>query len=216
MCVSVLSVFKPLTNLFPFYPQLNMLVHAPHDLLNPSPFLQSTPTTNTTHQVVRYTALLGGVFYGIFHRRTLQAQKNEHQRHEAVHAREELITRAKEAYKQSLSAPKDARECFPSTLASLQREPGRLYCAFHRLFAFYWRKMASFKIYGALRAGRLIHLCVYSCNGSGRPEVRPRKAHREVGERLAIDNEALPPRYLVFASPSICAIPSDLETFSYV
>jgi F-type H+-transporting ATP synthase subunit e len=59
-------------------------------------------------QVVRYSALLGGVFYGITHRRTLQKQKDEAQKHDAVHHREELIHKAKEAWKLQLAAPKDA------------------------------------------------------------------------------------------------------------
>ena len=61
-------------------------------------------------QVVRYTALAAGIFYGISHRRTLQKQRNEQRAHEAVHQREELIHRAKEAWK-TRSEKKDDREC---------------------------------------------------------------------------------------------------------
>ncbi|KAL5494679.1 TIM11 [Sanghuangporus weigelae] len=63
----------------------------------------ATPTVN----VVRYTALAAGIFYGIAHRRTLQKQKNEQRAHEAVHQREELIHRAKEAWKRQSEQKKD-------------------------------------------------------------------------------------------------------------
>jgi len=55
----------------------------------------ATPTVN----VVRYTALLTGVFYGIVHRRTLQKAHDEEKRHHAVHEREHLIAQAKDAWK---------------------------------------------------------------------------------------------------------------------
>ena len=61
------------------------------------------------HKVVRYTALLGGVFYGISHRRTLQKSKDEENKQHAIHDREELIKKAKEAWKSQQNAPKDAR-----------------------------------------------------------------------------------------------------------
>ncbi|KAL5519529.1 TIM11 [Sanghuangporus vaninii] len=63
----------------------------------------ATPTVN----VVRYTALAAGIFYGIAHRRTLQKQKNGQRAHEAVHQREELIIRAKEAWKRQSEQKKD-------------------------------------------------------------------------------------------------------------
>jgi len=50
--------------------------------------------------VVRYSALIGGVFYGIIHKRTLQAQKNERRELQARHHNEELISKAKDAWKQ--------------------------------------------------------------------------------------------------------------------
>ncbi|KAK0545546.1 F1F0 ATP synthase subunit e, mitochondrial [Tilletia horrida] len=55
-------------------------------------------------RVVRYTALVSGIAYGITHRRTLQkrldaaAEKAEYKR------KEELIAKAKEAYKNRLLA----------------------------------------------------------------------------------------------------------------
>jgi F-type H+-transporting ATP synthase subunit e len=65
-----------------------------------------------THQVVRYTALLSGVFYGVAHRRTLQREADEAKIEHAVHHREELIAKAKEAWKQKLAAGKsDGSEC---------------------------------------------------------------------------------------------------------
>lgn len=51
-------------------------------------------------QVVRYTALLSGVFYGIYHRRTLQNAHDADKAHHAKHERETLIAQAKEAWKQ--------------------------------------------------------------------------------------------------------------------
>jgi len=64
----------------------------------------ASPTVN----VVRYTALLGGVFYGISHRRTLQKAKDEEKLHHAVHEREELIKRAKDAWRRQQESPKDS------------------------------------------------------------------------------------------------------------
>lgn len=62
---------------------------------------------STTVNVVRYSALLGGVFYGILHRRTLQKERNETLAKEALHSREELIKKAKEAWKKKQEEPKD-------------------------------------------------------------------------------------------------------------
>ena len=64
-------------------------------------------------QVVRYTALLTGVFYGITHRRTLQKAHDEDVKHHAIHEREHLIAQAKEAWKkkQEEDSKKDGREC---------------------------------------------------------------------------------------------------------
>jgi len=64
----------------------------------------ASPTVN----VVRYSALLFGVVYGISHRRTLQKSKDEHEKHHAVHEREALIKKAKEAWKRQQESPKDS------------------------------------------------------------------------------------------------------------
>ncbi|KAH9969151.1 ATP synthase E chain-domain-containing protein [Russula dissimulans] len=62
-----------------------------------------TPTVN----VVRYTALLSGVFYGIYHRRTLQNAHDAEKAHHAKHERESLIAQAREAWKQKQAGDKD-------------------------------------------------------------------------------------------------------------
>lgn len=59
---------------------------------------------------MRYSALFAGVFYGIAHKRTLQKAKDEETKHHAVHEREELIKRAKEAWKKQQEGPKDSGE----------------------------------------------------------------------------------------------------------
>jgi F-type H+-transporting ATP synthase subunit e len=56
-------------------------------------------------QVVRYSALVGGIFYGIMHKRTLQAKENKRKEHEAEHRREKLIADARKAW-QEQNAPK--------------------------------------------------------------------------------------------------------------
>lgn len=55
-------------------------------------------------QVVRYTALLSGIFYGISHRRTLQKAHDEEVKHHTIHEREHLIAQAKEAWKKKQEA----------------------------------------------------------------------------------------------------------------
>jgi len=62
----------------------------------------ATPTVN----VVRYTALFTGVFYGIWHRRTLQKAHDEDKVHHAKHERQDLVARAKEAWKKQQEASK--------------------------------------------------------------------------------------------------------------
>ncbi|KAG7099893.1 hypothetical protein E1B28_001694 [Marasmius oreades] len=52
-----------------------------------------------TLNVARYTALFTGVFYGFYHRRTLQAAHDAQKVQNAVHEREHLIAQAKEAWK---------------------------------------------------------------------------------------------------------------------
>ncbi|KDQ63061.1 hypothetical protein JAAARDRAFT_65140 [Jaapia argillacea MUCL 33604] len=62
---------------------------------------------SSTVNVVRYSALLTGVFYGILHRRTLQKAHDEDKRHHALHERESLIAEAKEAWKRQKDSRKD-------------------------------------------------------------------------------------------------------------
>jgi F-type H+-transporting ATP synthase subunit e len=90
-------------------PARSSLVHAP-------------PADRTHAQVVRYTALLGGVFYGITHRRTLQKEADAARIDHAVHDREHLVARAKEAWKQKQADAKssDGRTCPPPALPTLE------------------------------------------------------------------------------------------------
>ncbi|THH33171.1 hypothetical protein EUX98_g1020 [Antrodiella citrinella] len=62
---------------------------------------------SATTNVVRYTALLSGVFYGISHRRSLQKAHDADKEHHAVHEREHLIAEAKEAWKRKQESSKD-------------------------------------------------------------------------------------------------------------
>ncbi|KAN0121612.1 ATP synthase E chain domain containing protein [Russula decolorans] len=62
---------------------------------------------SSTVNVVRYTALLSGVVYGIYHRRTLQNSHDADKAHHAKHERETLIAQAKEAWKQKQAGNKD-------------------------------------------------------------------------------------------------------------
>ncbi|KAF9817969.1 hypothetical protein IEO21_03044 [Rhodonia placenta] len=62
---------------------------------------------SSTVNVVRYTALLTGVFYGIAHRRTLQKAHDEEKLHHTIHEREHLIAQAKEAWKKRQESSKD-------------------------------------------------------------------------------------------------------------
>ena len=55
-------------------------------------------------QVVRYTALAAGVLYGFSHRRTLQKQHDTDKAHHKAHQQEELLAKAKEAWKQKQAA----------------------------------------------------------------------------------------------------------------
>ncbi|CAG7853953.1 SubName: Full=Related to TIM11-subunit E of the dimeric form of mitochondrial F1F0-ATPase {ECO:0000313/EMBL:CCA67156.1} [Serendipita indica DSM 11827] len=55
-----------------------------------------SPTVN----VIRYSALVGGIGYGIMHRRTLQANENKRKEHEAEHRREKLIEEARKAWRE--------------------------------------------------------------------------------------------------------------------
>ncbi|KAF8336938.1 ATP synthase E chain-domain-containing protein, partial [Cantharellus anzutake] len=51
-----------------------------------------------TLTVARYTALIGGIFYGIAHRRTLQAKANEKAIEHELHRRETLLEQARKAW----------------------------------------------------------------------------------------------------------------------
>ncbi|OBZ78646.1 hypothetical protein A0H81_01279 [Grifola frondosa] len=62
---------------------------------------------SATVNVVRYTALLTGVFYGITHRRSLQKAHDEDVQQHAIHEREHLIAEAKEAWKRKTQGAKD-------------------------------------------------------------------------------------------------------------
>jgi F-type H+-transporting ATP synthase subunit e len=55
-------------------------------------------------KVVRYTALFGGVLYGLMHKRTLQAAHEQKREQQAHHNHEELVAKAKEAWGQKQSA----------------------------------------------------------------------------------------------------------------
>ncbi|KAH8835099.1 ATP synthase E chain-domain-containing protein [Flagelloscypha sp. PMI_526] len=57
----------------------------------------ATPTVN----VVRYSALFGGILYGFYHNRTLHKTHEQQKLDHAVHDRENLIKEAKEAYLKS-------------------------------------------------------------------------------------------------------------------
>ncbi|THG95913.1 hypothetical protein EW026_g5823 [Hermanssonia centrifuga] len=63
---------------------------------------------SSTVNVVRYTALLSGIFYGVSHRRTLQKAHDEDVKHHAVHEREHLIAQAKEAWKKKQDSSKNS------------------------------------------------------------------------------------------------------------
>lgn len=54
--------------------------------------------------MVRYSALVGGIGYGILHRRTLQAKEDIKAAHAEYKHKEHLIQQAKEAYKNRLVA----------------------------------------------------------------------------------------------------------------
>ncbi|QRV80155.1 ATP synthase E chain domain-containing protein [Ceratobasidium sp. AG-Ba] len=55
----------------------------------------ASPTVN----VVRYTALASGIFYGIVHRRTLQTKLDNQRAHEEELRHERLVNQAKEAWR---------------------------------------------------------------------------------------------------------------------
>ncbi|OJA09791.1 hypothetical protein AZE42_08085 [Rhizopogon vesiculosus] len=61
---------------------------------------------SATLNVARYTALLSGVFYGIYHRRSLQKTHDLDKEHHAIHQREQLIAHAKDAWRQKQESAK--------------------------------------------------------------------------------------------------------------
>lgn len=63
-------------------------------------------------QVVRYSALLTGVFYGIVHRRTLQAQEDVKKEKHVEERHEQLLKRAQQAWRDKQSHKKDDGEWF--------------------------------------------------------------------------------------------------------
>jgi F-type H+-transporting ATP synthase subunit e len=74
-----------------------------------------SPTVN----VVRYSALFTGVFYGIYHRQTLQKVRDQEKEHHAIHERQRLISEAKEAWKRKQEPVKtDSGESLFATLCS--------------------------------------------------------------------------------------------------
>ncbi|KIP11756.1 hypothetical protein PHLGIDRAFT_17905 [Phlebiopsis gigantea 11061_1 CR5-6] len=85
---------------------------------------------SSTVNVVRYTALLSGVVFGVAHRRTLQNEHNEQKKNHAVHEREHLITQAKEAWKKKqegfkggvITDPEDPRFDLEKLIAKWESE----------------------------------------------------------------------------------------------
>lgn len=61
---------------------------------------------SSTVNVVRYTALFAGVFYGICHRRSLQKAHDHEKEQHAIHHREQLIVQAKQAWRQKQESTK--------------------------------------------------------------------------------------------------------------
>ncbi|EPQ29515.1 uncharacterized protein PFL1_02734 [Pseudozyma flocculosa PF-1] len=60
--------------------------------------------TSPVLNVVRYSALVGGIGYGVVHRRTLQAREDDKAAQRAYKHKEDLIKQAKKAYAQKLVA----------------------------------------------------------------------------------------------------------------
>jgi len=59
---------------------------------------------SATVNVVRYTALFTGVFYGVMHKRTMQAAHDQKKELAAHHQHEELVAKAKDAWRQKQSS----------------------------------------------------------------------------------------------------------------
>jgi len=62
--------------------------------------------TSPSITVVRYTALIGGIFYGIAHRRTLQAKAEERALDHELYRRETLLEQARKAWAEKNSPSK--------------------------------------------------------------------------------------------------------------
>ncbi|KAG2118167.1 ATP synthase E chain-domain-containing protein [Suillus discolor] len=63
---------------------------------------------SATLNVARYSALLSGVFYGIYHRRSLQKAHDQEKEHHAIHQREQLISQARDAWRHKQESPKES------------------------------------------------------------------------------------------------------------
>ncbi|KAJ7597292.1 ATP synthase E chain-domain-containing protein [Mycena floridula] len=63
--------------------------------------------TSPTLNVARYSALVGGVLYGWYHRRSLQQSNNTHKLEHAIHERQRLVAEAKVAWKKQQESHKD-------------------------------------------------------------------------------------------------------------
>ena len=61
---------------------------------------------SSTLNVARYTALVSGIIYGIYHRRSLQKEHDQDREHHAIHHREQLISQAKDAWRQKQESKK--------------------------------------------------------------------------------------------------------------
>ena len=70
--------------------------------------------TECSFKVARYSALVFGVAYGWYHRKTLQATYDKHKIENAIHKREHLIKKAKEAYRRQKENRKDTSGRFSS------------------------------------------------------------------------------------------------------
>lgn len=70
-------------------------------------------------QVVRYSALVGGIGYGILHRRTLQAKFDKDVMKKEERQRDELVQEAKKAYAKLKVATAPAVHGFDGTSAHL-------------------------------------------------------------------------------------------------
>ncbi|EAU92348.2 hypothetical protein CC1G_00567 [Coprinopsis cinerea okayama7 len=63
---------------------------------------------SSTVNVVRYSALLSGVVYGWYHRRTLQSEADKQKLEHAAQHQEKLIAEAKAAWKRKQEAASDS------------------------------------------------------------------------------------------------------------